>query len=204
MQTASVLVRAWLVAAGLVVILCLMTSDVRGIVATAPQIRLTDPQAYVASGADLLIPVVGVSRAALRDTFGQARSGMRMHGAIDILAPRGTPVVASVDGAVRKLFTSAAGGLTIYEFDVPQQKVYYYAHLDRYAAGLHEGELLHRGDIIGYVGTTGNAPPGTPHLHFAIGALPPSKEWWKSVPENPYPLLASRGVTVTTPVSALR
>jgi murein DD-endopeptidase MepM/ murein hydrolase activator NlpD len=98
-------------------------------------------------------------------------------------------VVASVDGTIRKLFTSRAGGLTIYQFDVAEERVYYYAHLDRYADGLQEGAFVQRGTVIGYVGTSGNAPIGTPHLHFAVEALPPTKEWWKGEPLNPYPLL---------------
>ncbi|HEX3583368.1 MAG TPA: M23 family metallopeptidase [Thermoanaerobaculia bacterium] len=141
------------------------------------------------SGA-LLIPVQGVVASDLRDTFTQARSGGRVHDAIDILAPRGTPVLAAVDGTIRKLFLSRAGGLTIYEFDAAQRRVYYYAHLDRYA-DIREGDAIRRGAVIGYVGTTGNAPPQTPHLHFAIEDLPPTKEWWKGSAVNPYPLLTA-------------
>lgn len=112
-----------------------------------------------------------------------------MHRAMDILAPYGTPVIASVDGTIRKLFTSKGGGLTIYQFDRHEAHVYYYAHLDRYADGLAEGDFVRQGSVIGYVGTSGNAR-GTPHLHFAIEVLPPTKEWWKGEPVNPYPLLA--------------
>lgn len=132
----------------------------------------------------------GVNASDLRDTFTQARSGGRRHDAIDILAPRGTPVIAAVDGTIRKLFLSRAGGLTIYEFDTAQRRVYYYAHLDRYAS-IQEGESVRRGDVIGYVGTTGNAPANTPHLHFAVEDLPPTKEWWKGIAINPYPLLSA-------------
>jgi murein DD-endopeptidase MepM/ murein hydrolase activator NlpD len=113
----------------------------------------------------------------------------RIHHAIDILAPRGTSVIAAVDGTIRKLFNSRAGGLTIYQFDVPEQRIYYYAHLDSYAAGIDQGMFVRQGTVIGYVGTTGNAPPGTPHLHFSIENLPASKEWWKGEPVNPYDLL---------------
>jgi murein DD-endopeptidase MepM/ murein hydrolase activator NlpD len=135
------------------------------------------------------MPVLGVGASELKDTFLESRGGGRMHGALDILAPRGTPVIASVDGTIRKLFTSRAGGLTIYQFDVAEERVYYYAHLDRYADGLREGAFVRQGTVIGYVGTSGNAPIGTPHLHFAVEALPPTKEWWKGEPLNPYPLL---------------
>ena len=137
----------------------------------------------------IIVPVAGVRLSALRDNFTDARSGGRVHNALDIMAPRGTPVLAAVDGTIRKLFTSRDGGLTIYEFDRAEEKVYYYAHLDRYADGIHEGDTVARGSIIGYVGTTGNAPPGSPHLHFAIQLLPPTKEWWKGRAIDPFPIL---------------
>jgi murein DD-endopeptidase MepM/ murein hydrolase activator NlpD len=142
----------------------------------------------------LIIPVAGVQASQLKSTFGEGRVG-HLHHAIDILAPRGTPVLAAVDGIVRKLFLSRAGGITLYEYDRAALRSYYYAHLDRYAEGLHEGQAVRRGEVIGYVGTTGNAPPGTPHLHFAIEILPPTKEWWKGTAIDPYPILAAQGVT---------
>jgi murein DD-endopeptidase MepM/ murein hydrolase activator NlpD len=137
---------------------------------------------------ELLIPVQGVSRAKLRDNFDEMR-GSRKHEALDIMAMRGTPIVAVDAGRVVKLFKSAAGGLTIYQFDPEEQFVYYYAHLDRYAPGVIEGKALKRGEIIGYVGTTGNAPPGAPHLHFTIFRLGPDKRWWTGAALNPYPYL---------------
>jgi murein DD-endopeptidase MepM/ murein hydrolase activator NlpD len=139
----------------------------------------------------MIIPVSGVLPSALRDMFNEVR-GNRRHEAIDILAPRGTPVIAADDGLVKKLFTSVPGGLTVYEFDPDQRYCYYYAHLDGYAAGLHEGQVLHRGEVLGYVGTTGNAPKDTPHLHFALIRLDPDKRWWTGTYVNPYPLLAGR------------
>ena len=139
----------------------------------------------------LAIPVQGVDASRLRDNFSEMRGG-RVHEAIDILAPRGTPVVAVDDGVVKKLFTSAQGGLTVYEFDRDESYCYYYAHLDRYADGLREGMTLKKGDLVGYVGTTGNAPPGTPHLHFTIFKLAAGQRWWEGTPINPYPLWALR------------
>ena len=96
------------------------------------------------------------------------------------------------DGEVKKLFTSKPGGLTVYQFDPDQRFCYYYAHLDRYAEGLHEGQLLRRGEVLGYVGTTGNAPKNTPHLHFALIRLDKERRWWKGTYVNPYPLLKGR------------
>jgi murein DD-endopeptidase MepM/ murein hydrolase activator NlpD len=143
----------------------------------------------------LAMPVVGVKKENLRDTWGESRR-THLHTAIDILAPRGTPVLAAVDGTILKLFTSAAGGLTVYLADRSRSTLYYYAHLDHYADGLHDGLEVTQGALIGYVGTTGNAPVDTPHLHFGIEHLPPTGEWWKGVPTNPYPILMERAVTV--------
>jgi murein DD-endopeptidase MepM/ murein hydrolase activator NlpD len=140
--------------------------------------------------APVLIPVDGVTRDELRDTFTAPRGGGRSHGALDILAPQGTPVLAAVDGTIRKLFHSKAGGVTIYQFDENEEMVYYYAHLDRYVNGLYEGQLVRQGEVIGFVGTTGNTR-GTPHLHFAIEVLGPTKEWWKGTAINPYPVLTA-------------
>ena len=143
---------------------------------------------YARNDGEVLIPVAGITAGGLRPMFHEKR-GSRVHEAIDILAPRGTPVVAAVDGTVRKLFTSNAGGLTIYQYDLAEEKVYYYAHLDRYENGVREGLTVKKGDVIGFVGTTGNAPPGTPHLHFSISVLPSTKEWWKGTAIDPYPIL---------------
>ncbi|HEY4583673.1 MAG TPA: M23 family metallopeptidase, partial [Lysobacter sp.] len=138
----------------------------------------------------LVIPVAGVQPSQLVDTYTQARGENRVHDAIDIMAPAGTPVLAAVDGPVARLFTSNLGGLTIYQFDDAGRRVYYYAHLQGYAAGLAEGQRLRQGQVIGYVGSTGNASPDAPHLHFTVGDLGPEKQWSRSTPVNPYPLLA--------------
>jgi murein DD-endopeptidase MepM/ murein hydrolase activator NlpD len=139
---------------------------------------------------DLKIPVEGADDDDLRDTFFDSRGSGRAHEAIDIMAPRHTQVLAADDGVIKKLFTShGGGGITIYQFDPTETYSYYYAHLDRYAANLKEGQRVRRGDVIGYVGSTGNASPDAPHLHFAIFRLGPGREWWKGEPINPYPIL---------------
>jgi len=164
-------------------------------VATAPQAEApaaassVAPSVAPASESPPLIPVVGVDANQLSDTFDQARAQGRPHDAIDIMAPRGTRVVAAADGTVAKLFTSVRGGLTVYEFDPTATVEYYYAHLDGYAPGLSEGMALRRGDPIGFVGSTGDANPAGPHLHFEIAMLGPGKSWWKATDINPYPIL---------------
>jgi peptidoglycan LD-endopeptidase LytH len=140
----------------------------------------------------LIIPVEGFKAEDLRSDFHDPRSGGRSHEGIDIRAPRGTPVLAVADGTIKKLFTSKAGGLTIYHYDEAEEICYYYAHLDRYADGIADGMKVKRGTVIGFVGVSGNAPPDTPHLHFAVNRLPPTKEWWKGEAVDPYPLLTAR------------
>ncbi len=136
----------------------------------------------------LTMPVEGVRPEMLRDTFADGRAS-GPHEALDILAPRGTPVRAVDDGKLVKLFNSVPGGITLYQFDPTGQLAYYYAHLDRYAEGVQEGVSLKRGDVIGYVGSTGNASPAAPHLHFAVFRLGPEKQWWRGTALNPYPVL---------------
>jgi murein DD-endopeptidase MepM/ murein hydrolase activator NlpD len=138
----------------------------------------------------LMVPVDGITMANIKDNFDQPRGTERHHEALDIMAPKGTKVLAAADGKVVKLFTSKPGGLTIYQFDPTEKYAYYYAHLDHYADGIKEGMDIKRGDLIGYVGTTGNADANAPHLHFAVFELTPEKQWWKGTPVNPYPLLA--------------
>lgn len=136
----------------------------------------------------LSMPIATVRPDQLVSSFSDARTG-HPHEALDILSPRGTPVVAVEDGTVAKLFWSRFGGNTIYQFDPTQRYAYYYAHLDRYADGLRQGQSVQRGQTIGYVGSTGNADPNAPHLHFAIFVLTPEKEWWKGTAVDPYPIL---------------
>ena len=134
----------------------------------------------------LALPLPAVRAAQLTDTFTQARAGGAAHEALDIMAPRGTPVLAVDDGRVVKLFLSKPGGITLYQFDPHDEYVYYYAHLDRYADGVTEGDSVRKGQIIGYVGSTGNALPDAPHLHFAILRLGPERQWWRGTAINPF------------------
>lgn len=138
----------------------------------------------------LHLPVQGITRAQLRDTYAEARAG-RAHDALDIPAARGTPVLSATSGRVLRLFNSKAGGLMVYATDASERFILLYGHLDRYADGLADGKQLERGQVIGYVGTTGNAPIGTPHLHFAILRGQPNVSWWAGAPVNPYPLLVA-------------
>lgn len=140
----------------------------------------------------LIVPVQGVARSALRDTYTESRTG-HVHGALDILAPRGTPVLSATDGTVLRLFNSKPGGLMVYASDPSNRFILLYGHLDRYAAGIQQGMTVRRGQVIGYVGTTGDAPANTPHLHFGILRGQPLLKWWKGTPVNPYPLLAKGG-----------
>jgi murein DD-endopeptidase MepM/ murein hydrolase activator NlpD len=137
----------------------------------------------------LTLPVHGIKRDDLRDTFNELRGSSRRHEALDVLAPRNTPVLAVEDGTIARLFLSDAGGITIYQFDPTETFCYYYAHLERYAEGLKEGAPIKRGQVIGYVGTTGNAPRNTPHLHFAIFKLADDKKWWQGTAIDPYSVL---------------
>ncbi len=171
---------------------CADPRPIRGTASQTPDkatAQVSSPDCSVLSKRNLAIPVPGVDRKNILDTFNESRTGARRHEATDILAPRESPVIAVDAGPVKKLFLSVRGGLTVYQFDGSATYCYYYAHLDHYAKGLHEGQILKRGDLIGYVGTSGNARSDNSHLHFAIFKLGPEKEWWKGVPINPYPVL---------------
>jgi murein DD-endopeptidase MepM/ murein hydrolase activator NlpD len=157
----------------------------------APPVDVPAPPVPTAGipGMGLLIPVQGVPASSLVNTYDQARGQGRRHDAIDIMAPRGTPVLAVADGAVMKLFRSERGGITLYELAPDRRTIYYYAHLDRYAPGIAEGQPLRRGQVLGYVGDTGDAKPGNYHLHFEVSTTADPKKYWGGTPENPYPLL---------------
>ena len=152
------------------------------------------PQLVVAPSG-LAIPVAGKNVRDLVDTYTQSRAGgARVHNAIDIMAARGTPVVAAAPGTVEKLyFSQGGGGISAYVRSEDGQWTYYYAHLDAYAPGLREGQRVRQGDPIGTVGSTGNADPAGPHLHFAVNRMNAGERWWQGTPVNPYPLLAGNG-----------
>ncbi|MEJ0061295.1 MAG: M23 family metallopeptidase [Terricaulis sp.] len=160
-------------------------------VATSPTTpRLPARGLFSRSARDaLIIPVDGLDVSALADTWGQARSEGRSHQGIDIMAPQGAPVLAAVDGRIVKFFDSQRGGVTIYQFDSAEHYVYYYAHLSRRLPGLTEGQEVRQGQVIAYVGSTGNAT--TPHLHFEIQRLGDEHKWWVAEAVNPYPFLAT-------------
>ncbi|MBA3885529.1 MAG: M23 family metallopeptidase [Acidobacteria bacterium] len=167
-------------------------------VSGGPTLPAPSPEAVISAPAEsaaelaergLSVPVDGVTPDQLTRSFDDRRGGERSHQAIDILAPRHTPVRAVDDGTIARLFDSRAGGITIYQFDPTEQYCYYYAHLERYADGLIEGQRVQKGQVIGYVGTSGNAPADTPHLHFAVFRLTSAKRWWEGTPIDPYDLL---------------
>lgn len=179
-----------------------------GVIVFASMVRVTGPGWSGAGGptagpqvarapapetAGLVLPVQGVSASALTDDWGEARGdGTRVHHAIDILAPTGTPVLAAADGTIEKLFQSNLGGTTIYERSADGGIVYYYAHLDHYAPMLVEGQAVKAGQEIAAVGSTGDAAPSAPHLHFEIHRMAPGEGWWQGQEINPYPVLAEK------------
>ncbi len=145
---------------------------------------------YPLADKDLAVPVQGIARSKLRDTFYDRRGKSRTHEAIDIMAPWGTPVLAVEDGTLAKISSNRAGGLSLFQVDPTGRFVYYYAHLAGYADNLREGQAVKRGDLIGYVGATGNAAENAPHLHFAVMVLEKERRWWGGEAINPYPALA--------------
>jgi murein DD-endopeptidase MepM/ murein hydrolase activator NlpD len=152
------------------------------------------PVELAALTAALIIPVQGIQARDLRDSYTEPRGGgSRSHEALDIPAPRGTPVLAAAAGRILRKYQSKDGGNMIYATDATEKFILMYAHLDRYADNLTDGMTVRRGDVIGYVGTTGNAPPDVPHLHFALARASDIRDWWRGTPINPFPLLASHG-----------
>ena len=155
----------------------------------SPSPQETVPRPEISAGDELLVPVVGVRREQLTDTYADARSGGRVHDAIDIMAPGGTPVIAAADGQIVKFWDSKLGGITIYQITSDKRYFLYYAHLQSRAPEIKEGDLVRRGTTIGFVGDTGNAGPGNTHLHFSIAIVQDPKRYWQGTYIDPYPLL---------------
>lgn len=155
--------------------------------ASAPAVVPADIDALKSQG--MIVPVAGVQPKSLIDSFDDMRGGTRRHNALDIMAQRNTPVLAATSGKIVKMHNSAAGGLTIYQSDATSRFVMMYGHLDSYRPGLKEGAAVRRGEIIGFVGSTGNANALAPHLHFQVTRNDNMNEWWKGTPLNPFPVL---------------
>ena len=151
----------------------------------------------------LMVPVSGIDASRIPDSFHEARDGARIHRAVDILAPRGTAVLSTDTGSVLRVSSNRLGGLTVYAVDPERRLVYYYAHLDHYVAGLRAGMPLAKGQVIGYVGTTGNAPPDTPHLHFQVMRMDDPKHYWEGTPLDPRPYFAAAGRATPSAVAAV-
>lgn len=183
----NVVITAALVQAGLLLgLLIYLAASDRALVVSIPS---REERWRAEASAGLVIPVAGVRAAELKNTYGAARSGGRAHKGVDIFAAKGTPVVAAAAGVIVKRDSNAVGGLSVYERDLDGRTIYYYAHLNGWRPGLKEGDLVRQGEVIGYVGSTGNVS-GSPHLHFAVFTVTDPNRWWKGRDLNPYTLLA--------------
>ena len=160
----------------------------------------TEVHAPVASASDeflltrhIVLPVAGADMSKVEDSYSEPRDGGRVHRAIDILAPRGTPILSADDGKILRMTTNTLGGISMYTVDTENRLVYYYAHMDHYNDAMSPGRTIVKGDTLGYVGTTGNAPKDTPHLHFQVMRWPADGKYWNGDPIDPYEALG--GVT---------
>ncbi len=159
----------------------------------APRGSAASPSQASAAGAVLAVPISGIGRGQIRDSWGDPRdNGLREHHGTDVMAPANTAVLAAAPGTVEKLWSSAAGGTTVYVRAPARNWTYYYAHLSGYAPGLHEGQTIRTGDVLGYVGDTGNAGAGNFHLHFGLTHTTPDQHWYEGVDVDPYPYLAGK------------
>ena len=177
----------WVVLAGIGLVAALFASVVRFGAAPAPP---QPAKPVLAHNGGLRVPVAGVARAAVTDTWGQARSEGRQHHGTDIMAGGGTPVLAVAGGTVEKLFQSRLGGTTLYERSADRRWTFYYAHLASYAPGVHEGQKVLPGQLLGFVGDTGDAGPGNYHLHFSLTRTDPRQKWYEGEDVNPFPYLS--------------
>jgi len=182
----NVAIAAALLEAGLLLgLLIYLAASERALVVSFPTRESMRP---AKASAAMVVPVAGVRASELRDTYGAVRSGGRAHKGVDIFAPKGTPVVAAAAGTIVKRDSNAVGGLSVYQRDPDGRTIYYYAHLNGWRAGLKEGDLVRQGDVLGYVGSTGNVS-GSPHLHFAVFVVNDPNRWWRGRDLNPYKLL---------------
>jgi peptidoglycan LD-endopeptidase LytH len=182
----NVVIAASLVQAGLLLGLAIyLAASDRALVISIPS---REERWRAEASAELVIPVAGVRAAELKNTYGAARSGGRAHKGVDIFAAKGTPVVAAAAGVIVKRDSNSVGGVSVYQRDLDGRTIYYYAHLNGWRAGLKEGDLVRQGEVIGYVGSTGNVS-GSPHLHFAVFTVTDPNRWWKGRDLNPYTLL---------------
>lgn len=189
----NVVIAAALVEAGLLLgLLIYLAASERALVVSFP----TRESLRARTQPAMVVPVAGVRASELRDTYGAPRSGGRGHKGVDIFAAKGTPVLAAAAGVIVKRDSSAAGGLSVYERDLDGRTIYYYAHLNGWRAGLKEGDLVRQGDVIGYVGSTGNVS-GAPHLHFAVFTVTDPNRWWRGRDLNPYQLLRASAAAGT-------
>lgn len=187
----------WVVLVGILLVAglfaSLLTFGARAPVAPPSPVARTAAAPWQVDGMPVLaVPVAGVRRAAISDTWGQARGQGRSHHGTDIVAAGGTPVLATAPGTIEKLFQSRLGGMTLYQRSPDRRWTFYYAHLRGYAPGLHEGQAVRTGDLLGYVGDTGDAGPGNYHLHFSTARLQPDQRWWQGEDVNAYPMLRER------------
>jgi peptidoglycan LD-endopeptidase LytH len=163
-------------------------SEVSEVHESSQVIRLGSwPRQDQANQRDIIVPVSGVSLKGFSDTWGAPRDGGRTHKGLDIMAPKGTAVIAATNGRIMRLHQSDRGGISLYQSDEEGRHIFYYAHLDRYAKGVRAGMRVKQGQVIAYVGETGNAP--VPHLHFEIQRQNSSRQWWRGEAFNPYPVL---------------
>ena len=161
--------------------------------ATLPSTESAPVDDAAAAPRSLMVPVQGVHPSRVVDSYTAGRGGGRTHDAVDIMAARGTPVLAAGDGTILRLRQNEAGGITIYQLDPAEQFVYYYAHLERYQRGLTEGLRVRQGDVLGFVGTSGNAPDNLPHLHFQVMRYRGGGQYWGGEPVNPTGWFTQRG-----------
>jgi murein DD-endopeptidase MepM/ murein hydrolase activator NlpD len=188
-RAAMVAVALTEAAVGIAIAIYLVASGRELVIAFRPR----EAARTIAETPRLIVPVAGVRRQELRDSYGAGRSGGRAHKGIDIMAAERTPVLAAATGVIVKRDSSGLGGISLYQRDLDGATIYFYAHLNGYRAGIKEGDLVRQGEVIAYVGHTGNAQASAPHLHFGVYTVTDPNRWWRGRDLNPYPLLTTAG-----------